>query len=94
MLMAYEWSPFSPSNDLLIHDLLYCALMNFDTLLLCVTFGDCRCLFFSGMYYDKHLKYIRLNSDFVPFTNMDLSFLQKVSAILVMMMVALVLSDS
>ncbi|XP_059140549.1 alpha-1,3-mannosyl-glycoprotein 2-beta-N-acetylglucosaminyltransferase-like isoform X2 [Physella acuta] len=30
-----------------------------------------------GLYYDKHLKFIKLNSEFVPFTKMDLSYLQK-----------------
>ncbi|KAK7497760.1 hypothetical protein BaRGS_00010894, partial [Batillaria attramentaria] len=30
-----------------------------------------------GLYFDKHLKFIQLNSAFVPFTHMDLSYLQK-----------------
>ena len=31
----------------------------------------------NGLFYDKHLQYIVLNEKFVPFTVMDLSFLQK-----------------
>ncbi|XP_055873224.1 alpha-1,3-mannosyl-glycoprotein 2-beta-N-acetylglucosaminyltransferase-like isoform X2 [Biomphalaria glabrata] len=30
-----------------------------------------------GLYFDKHLKFIKLNSEFVPFTKMDLSYLSK-----------------
>jgi len=31
----------------------------------------------NGLFYEKHLKYIVLNNKFVPFTVMDLSFLEK-----------------
>ena len=31
----------------------------------------------NGLFYEKHLKYIVLNKQFVPFTVMDLNFLQK-----------------
>ncbi|XP_022909734.1 alpha-1,3-mannosyl-glycoprotein 2-beta-N-acetylglucosaminyltransferase [Onthophagus taurus] len=31
----------------------------------------------NGMYFDKHLKFIKLNDKFVPFTKMDLSYLLK-----------------
>ncbi|XP_018327378.1 alpha-1,3-mannosyl-glycoprotein 2-beta-N-acetylglucosaminyltransferase [Agrilus planipennis] len=31
----------------------------------------------NGMYYEKHLKYIKLNEEFVPFSKMDLSYLMK-----------------
>lgn len=34
---------------------------------------------FRGLYFDKHLKFMRLNEKFVPFTKMDLSYLLKVS---------------
>ncbi|BFZ26096.1 hypothetical protein BsWGS_29135 [Bradybaena similaris] len=30
-----------------------------------------------GLYFDKHLKFIKLNSVFVPFTKIDLSYLEK-----------------
>ncbi|KAK3733608.1 hypothetical protein RRG08_056963 [Elysia crispata] len=30
-----------------------------------------------GLYFEKHLKFIKLNMDFVPFTKMDLSYLLK-----------------
>ncbi|CAL1529618.1 unnamed protein product [Lymnaea stagnalis] len=30
-----------------------------------------------GLYFDKHLKFIKLNTEFVPFTKMDLSYLDK-----------------
>lgn len=32
---------------------------------------------FSGLFFEKHLKYIKLNEAFVPFTKMNLSFLTK-----------------
>jgi alpha-1,3-mannosyl-glycoprotein beta-1,2-N-acetylglucosaminyltransferase len=32
---------------------------------------------FSGMFFEKHLKYIKLNEKFVPFTKMNLSYLVK-----------------
>jgi alpha-1,3-mannosyl-glycoprotein beta-1,2-N-acetylglucosaminyltransferase len=31
----------------------------------------------NGLFFEKHLKYIVLNTKFVPFTVMDLSFLAK-----------------
>ncbi|XP_054706101.1 alpha-1,3-mannosyl-glycoprotein 2-beta-N-acetylglucosaminyltransferase-like [Uloborus diversus] len=31
----------------------------------------------NGLFYEKHLKFIRLNDRFVPFTKMDLSYLKK-----------------
>jgi len=31
----------------------------------------------NGLFFDKHLKYIVLNTKFVPFTVMDLSYLEK-----------------
>ena len=31
------------------------------------------------MFYEKHLKFIKLNEKFVPFTKMDLNYLLKVS---------------
>ena len=31
----------------------------------------------NGLFFEKHLKYIVLNDKFVPFTVMDLSFLEK-----------------
>ena len=31
----------------------------------------------NGLYYEQHLKYIKLNDKFVPFTKMDLSVLKK-----------------
>ena len=34
---------------------------------------------FRGLYFEKHLKFIKLNTKFVPFTKMDLSYLEKVS---------------
>lgn len=34
--------------------------------------------FFSGLYFEKHLKFIQLNNVVVPFTQMDLSYLLKV----------------
>lgn len=34
---------------------------------------------FSGLFFDKHLKYIKLSEDFVSFTKMNLTYLQKVS---------------
>lgn len=34
-------------------------------------------LCFSGLFYDKHLKYIKLSEDPVNFTAMDLSYLKK-----------------
>jgi len=33
---------------------------------------------FSGLYFEKHLKFIKLNEKFVPFTKMDLTYLLKV----------------
>ncbi|KAL0174801.1 hypothetical protein M9458_030769, partial [Cirrhinus mrigala] len=30
-----------------------------------------------GQFYDKYLRFIRLNTEFVPFTKMDLSYLEK-----------------
>ncbi len=30
-----------------------------------------------GQFYDKYLRFIKLNSEFVPFTKMDLSYLEK-----------------
>lgn len=33
---------------------------------------------FSGLFFDKHLKYIKLSEDFVSFTKMNLTYLQKV----------------
>lgn len=35
--------------------------------------------FSSGLFFEKHLKYIKLNDLFVPFTKMDLNYLLKVS---------------
>lgn len=32
-----------------------------------------------GLFFDKHLKHIKLNEEFVPFTKMNLSYLTKVS---------------
>ena len=37
----------------------------------------CMSFCFSGMFYEKHLKYIKLNEKFVPFTKMNLSYLTK-----------------
>ena len=31
----------------------------------------------NGLFFEKHLKYIVLNKQFVPFTVMDLNFLKK-----------------
>uniref|UniRef100_A0A673KK61 Alpha-1,3-mannosyl-glycoprotein 2-beta-N-acetylglucosaminyltransferase n=1 Tax=Sinocyclocheilus rhinocerous TaxID=307959 RepID=A0A673KK61_9TELE len=31
----------------------------------------------SGQFYDKYLRFIKLNTEFVPFTKMDLSYLEK-----------------
>lgn len=33
----------------------------------------------NGLFFEKHLKYIKLNEVFVPFTKMNLSYLTKVS---------------
>lgn len=33
----------------------------------------------NGLFFEKHLKHIKLNDEFVPFTTMDLSYLMKVS---------------
>lgn len=33
---------------------------------------------FSGLFFDKHLKFIKLSEDFVTFTKMNLTYLQKV----------------
>lgn len=35
-------------------------------------------IIFSGLFFEKHLKYIKLNEQFVPFTKMNLSYLLKV----------------
>lgn len=32
----------------------------------------------SGMFYERHLKYIKLNTEFVYFTKMNLTYLLKV----------------
>ena len=32
----------------------------------------------SGLFFEKHLKFIKLNTEFVPFTKMNLSYLLKV----------------
>lgn len=47
-------------------------------------FDLCHCvcmyiIYFSGLFFEKHLKYIKLNGLFVPFTKMDLNYLLKVS---------------
>jgi alpha-1,3-mannosyl-glycoprotein beta-1,2-N-acetylglucosaminyltransferase len=34
---------------------------------------------FSGLFYEKHLKFIKLNEEFVPFTQKNLTYLLKVS---------------
>lgn len=34
-------------------------------------------LCFRGLYFEKHLKFIKLSSDFVPFTKLDLTYLLK-----------------
>lgn len=40
---------------------------------------DCEFLFpFRGLFFEKHLKFIKLNDKFVPFTKKDLTYLQKV----------------
>ena len=44
----------------------------------CVCVCVCACLCCRGLYFDKHLKFIQLNNKFVPFTRMDLSYLEKV----------------
>lgn len=36
-------------------------------------FFDC----FSGLFYEKHLKYIKLNEKFVPFSKMNMSYLTR-----------------
>lgn len=33
--------------------------------------------FFSGLFFDKHLKYIKLSSTFVKFSEIDLTYLLK-----------------
>lgn len=39
----------------------------------------CEFLFvFRGLFFEKHLKFIKLNDKFVPFTKKDLTYLQKV----------------
>lgn len=40
-----------------------------------------RFIFYSGLFYEKHLKYIKLNDKAVEFTKMDLSFLHKVKSL-------------
>lgn len=35
---------------------------------------------FSGLFFDKYLRYIKLSEEFVPFTKMNLSYLLKVSS--------------
>lgn len=30
-----------------------------------------------GQFFDQHLKFIKLNQQFVPFTQLDLSYLQR-----------------
>lgn len=37
--------------------------------------------FCSGLFFDKHLKYIKLNEKKVEFTKMDLTYLLKVNMI-------------
>lgn len=34
---------------------------------------------YSGLFFEKHLKFIKLSEVFVPFTEMDLSYLSKVN---------------
>lgn len=41
-------------------------------------FSTAKAFLFSGLFFEKHLKYIKLDEDFVQFTKMNLSYLLKV----------------
>jgi len=38
-------------------------------------------VFYSGLFFDKYLKHIKLSEDFVQFTKINMSYLLKVSNI-------------
>lgn len=45
---------------------------------------------FSGLFFEKHLKFIKLSEIFVPFTEMDLSYLLKVNILLQLFLLILI----